>query len=336
MRTGLRTAGRLAPVLTCLALFILFSVMTPTFFSRDNVVNILQQNSVLAIMAVGVTFVLLCAEIDLSIAFMATLSGVIAAMTYVSLSSVAPGWFAQTVAIGAAIGACAALGYVNGLGTARLGLPSFMMTIAMSLIAKGLALRLTLGKPIFTIPPVADTLGTGSIDLFRRTSANGAEFALVSIPNIIVVAAVFLAAGGFVLRYTRFGRHVYMVGGNRQAAELAGINVKAITTACLCVCGLTAGISGVILIGRMGSAQAKEPEGMLIGCISAVVLGGTSLFGGKGGIGNTVIGLLTFGILYNGLNHVDINIYLKECISGMILLGALALNIIMARTKEVD
>ena len=152
MRALLRAAGRLAPVLTCLALFLLFSVTTPTFLSRDNVVNILQQNSVLAIMAVGVTFVLLCAEIDLSIAFMATLSGVIAAMTYVSLANAVPGWIAQAAAIGAAVGACAALGCINGLGTARLGLPSFMMTIAMSLLAKGLALRLTLGQAHFHNP----------------------------------------------------------------------------------------------------------------------------------------------------------------------------------------
>jgi len=325
MKGFLRKAGALAPILTFLTLLVLFSAISSSFRSASNFLNIMQQNSGLAIMAVGVTFVLLCAEIDLSIAFMATLSGVLSAYLYVALQGAMPGFWAQTIAMVAAVVVSGALGYVNGFGTAYVGLPSFMMTLAMLLITKGLALRITLGEPIFTIPPVLDVLGTGSIGLF-----------LIEVPNITVVALVFLIAGFVVLRYTRFGRYVYMVGGNRQAAELAGINVKGVTAACLCICGMTAGIAGIVLIGRMGSAQAEGLDSMLISCISAVVLGGTSLFGGKGGIPQTVVGLLTFGVLYNGLNHVDINIYLKEFISGIILLGALALNVTMAtiRTHE--
>lgn len=325
MKLSLRKVGTFAPILTFLILFIFFVSISDSFRTMDNFTNILQQNSGLAIMAVGVTFVLLCAEIDLSIAFMATLAGVLSAYVFVTLQGTIPGFWAQFIAILAAVVASAALGYLSGFGTAYIGLPSFMMTLAMFLITKGLALRITLGEPIFEIPPLLDTLGTGSINLV-----------FFEMPNITLVATAFLLAGFVILRYTRFGRYVYMVGGNRQAAELAGINVKGVTTACLCICGLTAGISGVVLTGRMGSAQAEGLDSMLINCISAVVLGGTSLFGGKGGIPNTIVGLLTFGVLYNGLNHVDINIYLKEFISGVILLAALVLNVTMARIRTAD
>ena len=324
----LRKAGAFAPVLTCLALVIFFSAISPSFRTWDNVLNILHQNSALAIMAVGITFVLLCAEIDLSIAFMATFSGVLAAWLFVAIGRVfpdTPPFLQQALPIAAAIAACTAIGYVSGLCTAWIGLPSFMVTLAMLLITKGLALRITKGSPIFEIPPVLETVGADSLHI------QGFD-----VPNIFLVALVFLAAGFFVLRYTRFGRHVYMVGGNRQAAEYAGINVKAVTAACLAISGATAGISGVVMIGRMGSAQAEGLDPMLINCISAVVLGGTSLFGGKGGIAFTVVGLLTFGVLHNGLNHADINIYMKEFISGVILLAALLLNVTMAKINTTD
>ena len=257
-----------------------------------------------------------------------TFSGVFAASLYVLLTQAAPdmpGVLVQGIPIVAAVLATVLLGSINGFCTAWLGLPSFMVTLSMFLITKGLALRVTRGAPIFQIPPALRWLGTGSLSV-----------AGVTAPSISILAAVCLAAGFFVLRWTRFGRYVYMVGGNRQAAELAGVNVRVVTASCLAVCGATAGISGVAMIGRMGSAQAEGLEGMLIDCISAVVLGGTSLFGGRGSISNTVVGLLTLGVLHNGLNHVNIDIYMKEFISGIILLGALILNVAMARMKRAD
>ncbi|MFC1736294.1 ABC transporter permease [Candidatus Hydrogenedentota bacterium] len=339
MKTYIRQIGAFAPVLTFLTLFILFSLISDTFFTKDNIFNIFEQISALAIMAVGVTFVLLCAEIDLSIENMAIFSGVFAAFLFGVMAKGnvgSPGFLSQCIPIVVAVGAAGALGFVSGLCTARLGLPSFMMTLAMFLVTKGLSLRITRGRPIFDIPPFLSKIGSGTLGILPYTDESGVETFLIAIPIITVVAVVFLAAGFVVLRYTRFGREVYLVGGNRKAAELAGINVKGVITACLCICGFTAGLSGVVLIGRLGSAQAGGLEDMLIGCISAVVLGGTSLFGGKGGIPNTVIGLLTFGVLYNGLNHVEIDIYLKQFISGLILLGALILNVTMARLRTAD
>jgi len=339
VRAVLRRLGDLAPVLTCLALIVFFASASPTFRTWDNVVNILQQNSVLAIMAVGVTFVLLCAEIDLSIAAVATFSGVLTAFLYVQVGTWFPGMppvLRETLPMLAVIPATTALGLVNGFGTAWLGLPSFMITLAMWLITQGLALSITKGTPIFEIPVVSESLGTGTIGLIATMRPDGKETFLLRIPHIFLVAVVVLAVGFVVLRYTRFGRAVYMVGGNSEAARLAGINVKAVRAACLTICGFTAGLAGILLIGRTSSAQAEVPKDMLIDCISAVVLGGTSLFGGKGGVANTVVGLLTLGVLHNGLNHVKINMYIKESVGGIILLAALLLNVTMAKMKSAE
>ena len=329
--------GGLAPLITCLALFLFFSLITDTFLTRENLLNILRQNSALAIMAVGITFVLLTAEIDLSIENVAIFAGVLTAYLYQSFAA-HPGMppvLQQSLPILIALAASACFGLISGLGTSRLGVPSFMMTLAMFLIAKGFSLKITRGSPIFQVPPVLAYLGTQSLVPLDFTSAKGGPGFRLEIPLITVVAFLFLAVALVVLRYTRFGRNVYAVGGNRQAAALSGVNVARTLTACLCVCSITAAFSGIVLIGRLGSAQAGGLDNMLIACISAVVLGGTSLFGGKGGIANTLIGVLTFGTLYNGLNHVQIDIYLKESITGAILLAALVLNVTMARVRAV-
>lgn len=336
MKSRLHFIGAFAPIFTCAALFLYFALSTDSFLTRENLLNILRQNSALAIMAVGITFVLLTAEIDLSIEYMAIFAGVFAAFlfnAFVGRQAAPDGVLAQLIPIVIALAAAAGLGLVSGFGTARLGVPSFMMTLSMWLITKGLALKITKGSPIFNIPPMISYVGTGSIKLLERTRPDGVVRPLIEIPIITVVAAVFLGVAFVVLRYTRFGRNVYAVGGNRAAAELSGVNVRRVVTLCMCICAVTAAFSGIVLTGRLGSAQAGGLDNMLIGCVSAVVLGGTSLFGGKGGIGNTVVGVLTFGILHNGLNHKEIDIYLKEAITGAILLAALVLNVSMSRIR---
>jgi ribose transport system permease protein len=329
MRGLMERIGPYAPIITFAVLFALFAVLTDSFVSTANFYNVFAQNSGLAIMAVGITFVLLCAQIDLSIAAMATFSGVLCARLYVHFGETA---MSEVIAIVLAVGAATGLGFVNGAITAWLRVPSFMVTLAMMMITQGLSLYVTRGSPIFDVPRSMSFVGSAAltINLYFLSIPE------ISVPWITVAAGLFLGAAFVVLRFTRFGRHVYAVGGNPQSAALSGINAKAVTAACLTVSGFTAGVAGVVLIGRLGSAQATGLESMLIACISAVVLGGTSLFGGRGGIGYTVIGLLTFGVLNNGLNHVEMDIYLKQFISGAILLGALVLNVVMARSRDTD
>ena len=149
----------------------------------------------------------------------------------------------------------------------------------------------------------------------------------------MIVAAIILAMGHFVLTYTRFGRYVYMVGGNREAAEYAGINVRVILAAVMLISSACAGIAGMLGVAHFGSAQEDEFTDFLIDGIAAVVVGGTSLFGGQGSIGNTVVGLFVLGVLNNGLDHVNIDSFVKVLIRGVILLAALIINVYAQRLR---
>jgi ribose transport system permease protein len=269
------------------------------------------QTATLAIAATGVTFVLLCAEIDLSIAAVATMTGVVAAylVGMVGIPGVA------AVVLGAAVGAAA--GLCNGLISTRLSLPSFMVTLATMQIASGLGQHITKGRILYTLPPAVEYLGgayLGKHEPFR-------------LPVVVVCGVAALLLGHFVLSYTRFGRYVYMTGSNREAARLSGVNTKNVVTVCLAVSGFTAGAAGMLNTGRLGSAQGFGMENMLLDSIAAVVLGGTSLFGGEGGIKNTAIGLLIFGVLNNGLNLLQLDILVRLWLRGIVLLAALLINV---------
>jgi len=312
-------ARELAPLLTLLVMATVFSLLTENFLKLVNLRNIFAQTATLAISATGVTFVLLCAEIDLSIAAVATMTGVIAAFLF--------GTFGISGAVAMGIGGivAAATGLLNGLISTRLGLPSFMVTLATMQIASGLGQHITKGKIIYTLPPAVEYLGgayLGKHEPFR-------------FPVVIICGVVTLLIGHFVLTYTRFGRYVYMTGSNREAARLSGVDTKNIVAACLAVSGLTAGVAGMLNSGRLGSAQGFGMDNILLDSIAAVVLGGTSLFGGEGGIKNTAIGLLIFGVLNNGLNQLQLDIFVRLWLRGVVLLIALVINVCALRLRKV-
>jgi len=149
----------------------------------------------------------------------------------------------------------------------------------------------------------------------------------------VIVLAVFLLAGHVVLTYTRFGRYVYMTGGNREAAAYSGVNVPAVLSAVMVISAVCSGVAGMLGVAYFGSAQQNEFDTYLLDSISAVVVGGTSLFGGQGGIGNTIIGLFVLGVLNNGLDHINIDSFLKILIRGLILLVALVINVYAQRMR---
>jgi ribose transport system permease protein len=153
-------------------------------------------------------------------------------------------------------------------------------------------------------------------------------------PSVVVVAILFLLVGHLVLTYTRFGRYVYMVGGNREAAEYAGVNVKLVIAAVMVISAVCSGIAGMLGVAYFGSAQQNQFDDFLLDSISAVVVGGTSLFGGRGGIPNTILGLFVLGVLNNGLDHIDIDSFLKILIRGLILLLALIINVYAQKLRE--
>jgi ribose transport system permease protein len=313
-----RRARDLTPLLTLLVMVIGFSLTTENFLSLINLRNIFVQTATLAVAATGVTFVLLCAEIDLSIAAVATMTGVVAAYLFGTIGI--PGFAA--VLLGAAVGAAA--GLFNGFISTRLSLPSFMVTLATMQIASGLGQNITKGKILYTLPPAIEYLGgayLGTREPFR-------------LPVVIICGVTALLIGHVILSYTRFGRYVYMTGSNSEAARLSGVNTKNVVTACLAICGFTAGAAGMLNTGRLGSAQGFGMESMLLDSIAAVVLGGTSLFGGEGGIKNTAIGLLIFGVLNNGLNLLQLDIFVRLWMRGVVLLAALLLNVYALRLQK--
>lgn len=333
LKAFLKSRARdLAPFVTLVVLFVFFSVMTPSFLNVVNLRNILAQVSTLAVVSTGVTFVLLCGEIDLCIAAVGMMTGVVAASLFgkgLRLADTlylgggleaAGGLAAILLALALAIG----IGYLSSVTTTKVGLPSFMATLAAQLIALGLAQYFTKGEIIYTLPPLLSTLGgeyIGDTDPFR-------------LPAIILVASAVLLIGHIVLTYTKFGRYVYMTGSNREAARLSGINTQRVVGGCLMISAACAGLAGMLNTGRLGSAQGYGLDDMLLDSISAVVLGGTSLFGGSGGIKNTIIGLLIFGILSNGLNQLQLDIYVRMVIRGVILLIALIINVYALRLRE--
>jgi ribose transport system permease protein len=318
--------GRLrniAPFVTLLFLVVFFAFASPSFASIGNVYNILTQVSVTGIIAVGLTFVILCAEIDLSVASIANATGIVVAFFTVQDASVnianvpLAGW----AAIAIALASCVALGAVNAFGVTAIGIPSFIMTLAMLQIAAGICALLVRGQIAYAVPKLVLTLGSKSVG---------------PVPWIVIVAALIMLIAHLVLTYTRFGRYVYMVGGNREAAEYSGVNVRAIISAVMIISAVCSGVAGMLGVAYFGSAQQNEFDTYLLDSISAVVVGGTSLFGGQGGIGNTIIGLFVLGVLNNGLDHVDIDSFLKILIRGLILLIALVINVYAQRMRSVE
>jgi ribose transport system permease protein len=310
----------IAPFATLLFLVVFFSLASDSFRTTANFANILNQVSITAIIAVGLTFVILCAEIDLSVAAIANVTGIVVAFfthqeSYVNIANLPlPGVAAVIIALAV----CFLLGVVNAVGVNFIGIPSFIMTLAMMQIADGMSAMFVRGQIAYAVPSIVSTLGAGSIG---------------GVPWIVIVAGLFLLAGHLVLTYTRFGRYVYMVGGNREAAEYSGVNVKLVIGSVLLIGAVCSGVAGMLGVAYFGSAQQNEFTPFLLDAISAVVVGGTSLFGGRGGIGNTIVGLFVLGVLNNGLDHVQIDPFLKVLIRGLILLAALVINVYAQRLR---
>jgi ribose transport system permease protein len=311
----------IAPFVTLIFLVVFFSLASSSFFTAANFWNILNQISITAIIAVGLTFVILCAEIDLSVAAVANVTGIVVAFftlqeSYVNIANLPlPGVFAILIALAV----CCSIGLVTAFGVTMIGIPSFIMTLAIMQIADGMSALFVRGQIAYAVPSFIQTLGAGSF---------------YGVPWIVILAGLFLLVAHLVLTYTRFGRYVYMVGGNREAAEYSGVNVKFIIGAVLVIGAVCSGVAGMVGVAYFGSAQQNEFTPYLLDAIAAVVVGGTSLFGGRGGIPNTIVGLLVLGVLNNGLDHVNIDPFLKVLIRGLILLAALIINVYAQKLRS--
>ncbi|MCM3760189.1 ABC transporter permease [Alkalihalobacillus oceani] len=299
------------PIVGLILAIIVFSILSPHFLTYGNIINILRQVSIIGVMAVGVTFVIISAEIDLSIAHIMTLCGLLAgalATGGYDIGFQLPVWLAFIVTILAGAG----IGAIAGFFNAKLMVPSFMATLAMMYIAEGAYLFLSGAQPLYGIPDSLQWFGSGT---------------LFGIPVIILVFAFVFIISHIVLSKTVFGRNLYAIGGNKEAAKMSGIHVAKHKIIVLMISGGCAALAGIMMLGRVGSAQVTAGVGLMLPPIAAVILGGTALFGGSGSMWRTLVGVFLMGVLVNGLNLLGIGSDGQNLAIGLVLLIAVAANV---------
>ncbi|KAA0596277.1 ribose transport system permease protein [Azospirillum lipoferum] len=304
MTTLIRFLSRNKPLVGLIVLMAAVAVMSPSFLTVDNLLNILRQTSINAVIAVGMTYVILSGGIDLSVGSVLAFCGAVCAWLVAGDLSI---WLAipLSLLLGAGLGA------VNGIVIGTGGVQPFVATLVAMTMLRGATLVFTDGRPI--------TTGTGAAaDAFW--SVGGGY--LLGIPVPVVVAAVVFAVCGLVLTRTRFGRYTYAVGGNEVVARLSGIRVNLEKTTIYALSGLLAALAGVILTARLESAQPTAGAGYELDAIAAVVVGGTSLSGGKGTLFGTLVGALIIGVLNNALNLMDVSSYYQMIAKGAVILLA--------------
>lgn len=300
-----RFAGENKILFIFIALFIVMSLVRPdAFFTYVNLTNLLKQIAVNAILAVGMTVVMTTGSFDLSVGSVVGVSGVLVAL---AAGAGVPGVVA--LLIGVATGA--AFGCVNGLAIAAFKIPSFIVTLAMMQAARGLSYMFCGGFPVTGFPKSYLFIGQG-------------YYLGVPVPVYIMAAVAVLVA--VLMRQTKFGRYVYFIGGNEEAAALSGIHVFKTRVLSHTLCGLLAGIAGIVLTFRVGSAMPAAGEGFEMDAIAAAVIGGCSLSGGVSRISGTILGALILGLISNGMNLLGVTTYPQMVIKGVIIFVAVLLD----------
>jgi ribose transport system permease protein len=305
--------GATGPLIGLILLCVFLSLSTDTFLTVRNFLNVMDQVTVLGVMAVGMTLVILIGGIDLSVGSVLALSGMV--MGYLGNSL---GW-PFGIAIVAALIASALCGAVSGLMITRLNMPAFIATLAMMSIARGMASIITNGEQIVGFPDWFSNLA-----IIRH-------FGILTVT--VAVMIVIVAVAWIVLTFRPSGRALYAIGGSAEVARLAGINVRETTLFVYALCALAAGLAGVILSARLDSSQPSTGIGYELDTIAAVVIGGASLSGGIGGIGGTVVGVLIIGFLRNGLNLLQVSPFVQQVIIGVVIAIAVAADTIRRKHK---
>jgi ribose transport system permease protein len=282
---------------------VLLFIATPDFLVTANLLNVLLAATVTALLGAGQTFVIIQGEIDLSVGAVLGLSGVTTALVLQDHSLV--------VGLGAGLLVGCVAGLVNGLLVTKTRMPSFIATLAMMSVVAGLTLRITEGNPV----AVADE-GFRAIGRAKP----------LGVPLPIVIMLVVFVVFGLLLSRSRFGRYVYAVGDNPEAARLSGIPVDRVKISAFVISGLLAAIGGFILTARLSTAQPTAGSGLELAAIAAVIIGGTSLAGGRGALVGTAIGAVLLGTIDNGLNLLDVSPFLQDVVKGLVILFAVYLD----------
>jgi ribose transport system permease protein len=297
-------SGVTGPLIGLIVLCLFLSFATDKFLSLRNFLNVLDQITVLGIIAVGMTFVILIGGIDLAVGSVLALAMMV--LGYLNIEHGVPMYLAIPLALAAA----SLNGVIAGLTITRFNVPAFVATLAMMSVTRGIANMITNGQQLTGFPP---WFNMGAI-------IRHGGFLTTTVAVMLVVFVV----GFLFLRYTYGGRALYAIGGNPEVARLAGINVKRMTVVVYTVCSLLAGLAGLVLAARLDSAQPSLGTSYELDAIAAVVIGGTSLSGGTGGIGGTIIGVLIIGVLRNGLNLLSVSPFMQAVVIGLVILMAVA------------
>lgn len=289
---------------------ILFSQLSQYFFTADNLLNVSLQASITAIIAVGMTFVILTGGIDLSVGSVVALTGIVAtSVIKIDLFGLPFLSFIVSILAGLAFGLLS--GIIAGLFVTKYKVTAFIVTLALMTIWRGSAFMFTNGRPVWGLPEMFSVLGGGRI-------------AGVPIPSVIMI--ILFVGAHIILTSTRFGRYVYAVGGNAEAARLVGIKTNRILMEVYSICGILAALSGILLSSRMNSGQPNAGIMYELDVIAAVVVGGTSLNGGRGTIIGTFFGAMLIAILRNGLNLINVNSYIQQVVVGLVILLAVLMD----------
>lgn len=288
-----------------LVLGTIFSLLTDTFLTIPNILNVLLQISIIAILGFGVTIIIISAGIDLSLGSVMALVGM---GTAAILTSSTPSIFLAILG-GLLIGGI--VGFMNGITVAYIHLPAFIATLAMMSIARGVALVVTNAIPIYNLPESFLFLGSGF---------------LWGIPTPIYVMIGLYFILDFILRKTKFGRYIYAIGGNEEATRLSGINIKRYKLLVYVVGGICTGVAGILFTARLGSGQPTAGVGYELDAITAAILGGTNLFGGSGNLIGTLIGAFVMGVINNGQALLNISSYVQNIVRGIIVILAVGIS----------
>lgn len=293
-----------------LILIVILTILNENFLTYSNIINVLRQSTILVVLSIGMTGVLLTAGIDLSAAGIMALVGCLTAQLLSQGVSIP---FA--LLIGLLVGA--GMGAINGVLVGIIGLPAFVATYGMMWIAEGLAHILMQGKIIFGLPKGFLWFGAGYIG---------------KIPVPILITLALLIIFHIIFRKTVFGRNIYMLGANKDAANYSGIRTKLVSVIVYALSGATAAIAGIIMTSRMDAAEAGMGAGLNMQAVASVVMGGTSLLGGEGGVIGSVIGALILNLIVNGLNLLGVSSFAHSLVTGLVIIGAVCMDISMQKS----
>jgi ribose transport system permease protein len=284
----------------------------PNFLKTSNLLDISNQIAVIAIIAIGMTMVIVTGGVDLSVGSQIALSAVICTLLIRYFGAEQASVLTTILCSLAAILVCASLGLVSGSFVTLLGVPSFIVTLAVMLLADGIAYNVSAGATINEVPPAFTWLGKGTT--------------LGRVPNSAVLMLILYVIAHMVMTRTVFGRHLYAVGGNQQAAWLCGVPVKRVTIAAFVICGALAGLGGVLMASQLGAGSPNFGAKHELLVIAAVVVGGTSLAGGRGTMGGTLIGALILAVIANGMNLIGLESKRQQIVLGLVILTAVVLD----------